>query len=246
MSKSDMKNTIKSVSIDLLYKKGYFATSISDIARAAGIQKSSIYYHYSNKEDILFDILKTTASDINESIDKCLTGVKSAEESLRIAIQNHIFFHIDRQKEAIISDSEVRGLTIDNYKTIIQKRDEYDRKIQSIIKMGIDEGIFLDMDFKILSYAIITMCTAVCMWFNLQGRLSKEETAKIYTDFILNGLKREHTRSWFPSAGDFLDKVELIVRAKGILTPPLIAKERRWYPKEKREAGKKFNSKTTL
>jgi len=190
MSKSNTKNTINAVSIDLFYKKGYFATSISDIARASGIQKASIYYHYSNKEDILYDILKTTASDINESIDKCLTGVNSAEERLRIAIQNHVFFHIDRQKEAIISDSELRGLSVDNYKAIVKLRDEYDYKLQSIIKQGIDQGIFSNMDLKILSYAIITMCTAVCMWFNPSGRLSKEEVAQIYTDFILKGLKR--------------------------------------------------------
>ena len=43
-----MKERIKAVAINLFYKKGYFATSMSDIARRAGIQKSSIYYHYAN------------------------------------------------------------------------------------------------------------------------------------------------------------------------------------------------------
>lgn len=190
MSRTNMKDTIKDVSIDLFHKKGYFASSINDIARAAGIQKSSIYYHYSNKEDILFDILKTVATEINESFDRCLKGVEKTVERLRTAIQNHIHFHINRQKEAIISDSELRGLTVDNYKSITQLRDEYDHKLQAIIKRGIDEGILEDMDFKILSYAIITMCTAVCMWFNPQGRLSKEEIAKIYSDLIINGLKK--------------------------------------------------------
>ena len=66
----DMKNAIKEISINLFYKKGYFATSISDIAREAGIQKSSIYYHYSNKEEILFDILKTTMVDLDENLEK--------------------------------------------------------------------------------------------------------------------------------------------------------------------------------
>ncbi len=195
MSRTNMKNTIKAVSIDLLYKKGYFATSISDIARAAGIQKSSIYYHFSNKEDLLFDILKTVATDINLNFDRCLKGIGGTAERLRTSIQSHMHFHIDRQKEAIISDSELRGLTIDNYKTIIQLRDEYDHKFQALIKRGIDEGIFEDMDFKIISYAIITMCTAICMWFNPQGRLSKEEIAQIYTDFILKAMK----------VGDFQD-----------------------------------------
>ena len=185
----NMKNTIKTISINLFYKKGYFATSISDIAREAGIQKSSIYYHYSNKEELLFDILKTTMVDLDENLESQIKGVQGAEEKMRAAIQSHVIFHMERQKEVIISDSELRGLTVDNYKNIMKMRDDYERKFQSLIKEGIEKGIFADMDFKVASYGIITMCTAVSIWFNQSGRLSKEDVAKIYTDFIIHGLK---------------------------------------------------------
>jgi alpha-D-ribose 1-methylphosphonate 5-triphosphate diphosphatase PhnM len=96
---------------------------------------------------------------------------------------------MERQKEVIISDSELRGLTVDNYKNIMKMRDDYERKLQSLIKEGIEKGIFADIDFKVASYGIITMCTAVSIWFNQSGRLSKEEVAKIYVDFIIHGLK---------------------------------------------------------
>ena len=185
----NMKNAIKTISINLFYKKGYFATSISDIAREAGIQKSSIYYHYSNKEELLFDILKTTMVDLDENLEAQIKGVQGAEEKMRAAIQSHVIFHMERQKEVIISDSELRGLTVDNYKNIMKMRDDYERKFQSLIKERIEKGIFADMDFKVASYGIITMCTAVSTWFNQSGRLSKEEVAKIYTDFIIHGLK---------------------------------------------------------
>jgi AcrR family transcriptional regulator len=185
----NMKNAIKRISISLFYKKGYFATSISDIAREAGIQKSSIYYHYSNKEELLFDILKTTMADLDENLEAQIKGVQGAEEKMRAAIQSHVIFHMERQKEVIISDSELRGLTVDNYKNIMKMRDDYERKFQSLIKEGIEKGIFADMDFKVASYGIITMCTAVSIWFNQSGRLSKEDVTKIYTDFIIHGLK---------------------------------------------------------
>jgi len=185
----NMKNTIKTISINLFYKKGYFATSISDIAREAGIQKSSIYYHYSNKEELLFDILKTTMVDLDENLEAQIKGVQGAEEKMRAAIQSHVIFHMERQKEVIISDSELRGLTVDNYKNIMKMRDDYERKFQSLIKDGSEKGIFADMDFKVASYEIITMCTAVSIWFNQSGRFSKEDVAKIYTDFLIHGLK---------------------------------------------------------
>lgn len=185
---AEMKETIKRVSIDLFHKKGYFAASISDIARAAGIQKSSIYYHYSNKEDILFDIFKTTMTDLIAYLESQLRDEDSLEEKMRTSIRSHIIFHIDRQKEVIISDSELRGLTVGNYRRIIQMRNEYEKKFQALIRQGIEQGLFFETDYKVVSYALLTMCTAVAMWFKPQGRLSKEEVAQIYCDLVLNGL----------------------------------------------------------
>jgi hypothetical protein len=68
-------------------------------------------------------------------------------------------------------------------------RNDYEQKFQSILKKGIKEGIFSNSDFKVISYGILTLCTAVSIWFRPSGRLSKEAVAQIYTDFILNGLK---------------------------------------------------------
>ena len=187
---SSMKDTIKKVSIQLFYKQGYFATGISDIARASGIQKASVYYHYANKEDILFDILKTTMKDLDANLEKALKGAKATEEKVRAAIRSHVIFHIDRQKEVFISDSELRGLTVDNYKTIIDLRDKYEKKFQALIRAGIKEGVFSNLDYKVTSYGMITMCTAVSIWFRLSGRLTQEDIANIYSEFIVKGLKR--------------------------------------------------------
>jgi AcrR family transcriptional regulator len=185
---SNMKDKIKKAAINLFYKKGYFATGVSHIARATGIRKSSIYYHYQNKEDILVDIFRTTMNDLSAMLDERLRGIEQTEARMRAAVSGHVLFHIQRQKEAIIADSELRGLRARNYKEIIQMRDDYERKLQAVIQEGIDEGLFAGQDVKVISYAIITMCTAVCSWFKKSGRLAKEDVAQIYADFILKGL----------------------------------------------------------
>jgi len=192
---SKTKETIKKVSIDLFYKQGYFATGISDIARASGIQKASIYYHYANKEDILFDIFKTTMTDLDANLERALKSVKDAEERVRAAIKSHVTFHIDRQKEVFISDSELRGLTVDNYKTIIDLRDKYDAKFRALIKAGIKSGVFSNLDYKMVSFGMITMCTAVSIWFRPSGPLSREDIADIYAEFLVKGLKRRESRT---------------------------------------------------
>jgi AcrR family transcriptional regulator len=183
-----MKEKIKKSAINLFYKKGYFATSMSTIAKATGIRKSSIYHHYATKEDILLDIFRTTMDELQNAFQLQLDRATGAKEKIKAVIYCHIIFHVQRQKEAIIADSELRGLTARNYKEIITMRDAYESAVQAVLDEGVAEGIFAESDTKIISYAILSMCTAVSSWFKKSGRLSKETVAGIYADFILKGL----------------------------------------------------------
>ena len=185
-----MKEKIKQSAIKLFYKKGYFATGMRALANTVGIQKASIYYHYPSKEDILMDIFRTTMIDLQDMLRTCLDESSSTMEKIQAAIKGHIIFHIERKEEVIIADSELRGLTAGNYKEIIQMRDDYEKEIQRLLKEAVVEGIFAEMDINVISYAILTMCSAVPLWFKKSGRLTKEEVADIYTAMILKGLAK--------------------------------------------------------
>jgi AcrR family transcriptional regulator len=184
-----MKEKIKSVSIDLFFKKGYFATSMSEIAQGCGIQKASIYYHYPSKEGLLFHILETTMNDLTQYLHSNLIGIDNIEKKLRVAVHRHVRFHLERQKENFIANSELRGLSSEHYTLIVKKRDEYENIFQDIIREGAEKKIFSRQDVKILSYAILTLCTAGASWFKPDGRLNVDEIADIYESFIINGLK---------------------------------------------------------
>jgi AcrR family transcriptional regulator len=190
MPATKMKATIKSVAIDLFYRQGYFATSISDIARGSGIQKASIYYHYESKEELLLSILESTMDDLTDYVQENLAGVRDVEERLRVAVRSHVRFHLTRQRENFIANSELRGLSPDNFRAVVRMRDAYERIFQELIREGIDDGAFALVDVKILSYAILTLCTAGAAWFKPDGRLSVDEIAAIYENFIVSGLKQ--------------------------------------------------------
>jgi AcrR family transcriptional regulator len=188
-----MKTIIKSVSVDLFFRKGYFATSISDIAKGSGIQKASIYYHYASKEELLYHILKSTMDDLTSYLKDSLLSVTGVEQRMRMAVCSHVRFHLERQKENFIANSELRGLTAEHYQVIVKKRDEYEAIFQDLIRQGTDEGVFANVDVKILSYAILTLCTAGATWYKTTGRLTVDEIADIYVGFILSGLKQADT-----------------------------------------------------
>ncbi len=189
---ANMKDTLISVAIDLFFEKGYFATSISDIAKGCGIQKASIYHHFPGKEDLLFSIMESTMADLMADLDKNLDASADVEERMRAAVRSHVTFHLKCQKETFIASSELRGLSEDKFDRIVSLRDQYEAIFQKLIASGMDVGLFETGDIKILSYAILTLCTAGATWYKPNGRLSVADIVEIYENFILNGLKKGH------------------------------------------------------
>lgn len=183
-----MKAKIKAVAVDLFFRKGYFATSISEITRGSGIQKASLYYHYTSKEDLLFHILETIMDDLTGFLQENLAEYTHIEDRMRAAVRGHVQFHLERQKETFIANAELRGLSAEHYRDVVEKRDAYETIFQGLISDGQDREVFAPGDVKILSYAILTLCTAGAAWYRPDGRLSVDEIAEIYEDFIINGL----------------------------------------------------------
>ncbi len=184
-----MKATITDVAVDLFHRKGYFATSISEIAHQCGIQKASIYYHYPSKENILFHIQQVTMEELTAYLRANLEGLVDIRDRMGAAVRSHVRFHLNKQKETFIANSELRGLTPEHYQVIVQKRDEYEQIFQAIIREGIEEGVFSAADVKILSYAILTLCNAGAIWFKPRGRMPVDAIADIYEKFVLRGLR---------------------------------------------------------
>lgn len=196
-----MKATIKAVAIDRFFEKGYFATSISEIANGCGIQKASLYHHFSSKEALLHSIMQTTMEDLMAFLLKNIETQADIENQMRASVRSHVRFHLQRQKETFIANSELRGLSKEHYRTIVVQRDAYEQVFQRLLSAGMQQQVFVRGDVKILSYAILTLCTAGASWYNAGGRLNANAIAAIYEDFVLNGLKA----GWQPVVQDDLN-----------------------------------------
>jgi len=70
---STTKRRIAEVALDIFSQKGYDLTSIKDIARAVGIEGSSIYSHYSSKAEIFEEILDEFGKRLKASYHKSET-----------------------------------------------------------------------------------------------------------------------------------------------------------------------------
>ena len=86
-----MKEKILSASIKLMTQNGINNTSLADIAREVDISKGTLYYHYSSKDDLIFDIADDHLNIISKALLDCLSRINSnftTEEFLLVVLKN--------------------------------------------------------------------------------------------------------------------------------------------------------------
>ena len=183
-----VRERILAAAVLLFAQYGYHAATMRDIARISGIQAASIYYHYASKQALLVEIMDTHMHNLNANLQRIVQETTTIEQRLHEAIANHIRLHTTYKAEFFIIDTEIRALEEEQRGVILPLRDKYEMLLQGLLREGIEQGIFRQVDIKIASYALIAMCTEVATWFRPDGRLSVQQVIDIYSHMITDGL----------------------------------------------------------
>lgn len=78
---------------ELFNIKGFNATSISDLVETTGMQKGSLYFHFSGKDEIAREVLKEATGEFMEFLARALDGANpgaSIDNFLCCALDKHL------------------------------------------------------------------------------------------------------------------------------------------------------------
>lgn len=175
--------------LKLFRRKGYHGATIAEIAAEAGIQKGSVYYYISSKEDLLKHAIVREMDVLIAAVEGIVHDDLTPEEKLRKAIGAHVCF-LAEHPDSITVAVPVVILTIGAADTteIIARRDRYERLFRSIIAEGVACGDFADVDPPVATMAILGMCNYLYIWYRASGRLTVDEIADAFGDILLKGM----------------------------------------------------------
>jgi len=86
----------------VLARQGYARTSLMDIAREAGMSKGAVHYHFSTKESLISEVLRTALERVQE---RTLAAWAEGEDSLlsmRSSLRELWRIRAERSEEAVI------------------------------------------------------------------------------------------------------------------------------------------------
>ena len=150
---------------------GYDATNMDQIAGACGLAKGHIYHYFRSKEEIFTEI---RIDAVNRLIEK-LTPIASAaardpELALRKAIAAVIARIFDEEERYELGLPDPVSLSPQNRKRIRTLGRRYEQMFANILRSGMNKGIFVPGDPKLMTFVILRAAFTVATWYREGGK----------------------------------------------------------------------------
>ncbi|HTO00817.1 MAG TPA: TetR/AcrR family transcriptional regulator [Microthrixaceae bacterium] len=174
-------------------RKGYDATSLSDIADEVGLSRVALYYYVSSKEDLLRTVIKDAVTDnvqiitaiAASDLDPMQKLIEALGELMEAYDRHYPHLYVYAKADVDILERDGTDETAE----ILQLASQYITRFTEIIEEGGDSGsLALPSNPGISAWAIVGMLSWSHRWYKRGGPLTATELGTVFADLVINGL----------------------------------------------------------
>lgn len=149
----------------LFAERGFAATSLQDIAEAAGLTRPALYHYIRNKDDVLSRLVQELTEGPAEELHRINADTsRPAPQRLRdmaLAVSLRMARSPERFRLLIRSEAELPEALAEVY---ARGRRRVLREFTSVIEEGIHAGRLRPVDARVAALGIIGMCNWIAWW----------------------------------------------------------------------------------
>lgn len=170
---------------------GYAGTTLRAVAKAAGIEAGSIYYHYKSKEELIEAVLMHGLADAMRSVSDAIGGLEqptTATARLRAAIGAHLASILTLGSFTLASRRVLGQVPASVHARHLARQARYGRMLTALIQQGIENGEFrAGIDARRACLFILGGVNWVVEW-RRDDRDSVASLTEEFADYVLHGL----------------------------------------------------------
>jgi len=171
-------------------ERGLRATTVRDIADSAGILSGSLYHHFSSKEEMVDEVLRTFLTWLFDRYQLIVDTEPNPLARLKGLFMASFDAIEHRHAEVVIYQDEAKRLSSQPRFSYVEELNQRHRAMWvDVLNEGIAQGYFqsgMDVD---LVYRFIRDTTWVSVrWYQPGGPLTAEQVGKQYLAIVLGGI----------------------------------------------------------
>lgn len=194
------REEITSAAVQVFHRLGYAKASLSAIAADLGIDRASIYYYFSSKDDVFDEIVRTVLEANNELALRIAQSAMSPARKMRELVSTFMVSYAENYPLLFIYIKE-------DLSSVSGKRSEWSERMRalnrsieqsfiSIIEQGYADGSFRRIgSARTVAFGVLGMLNWSHRWFRPERSDPAEEVGKTFAELVLSGLESPYQPS---------------------------------------------------
>lgn len=182
---------IREAAIRVFARKGFYHSTISDVAGAAEVAEGTIYLYYKNKDDLLISIFEHSMELFLQEANRELAGLEDPKEKLKRFLALHLELVQKNPDLAQVLQIELRQSSKFMKEYEGGKFSDYLNVVRSILEEGQAKGSFRkDLEPRILRRAIFGAVDELALeWLLMRKKkYSLENCCEQIGDLFVRGI----------------------------------------------------------
>ncbi|MFC4024051.1 TetR/AcrR family transcriptional regulator [Oceanobacillus longus] len=185
------KEEIIQSALSIISEKGYHATTMEDIAAKLLMTKGSVYYYFKDKQDLLFESQKMLLEQSIANIEKVVFEDLPPVEKLDATMIIHMEYLISERTGFTMGARPEQLFAEEQLNDILELREKYSKYFDDLIKQGIEDGEFMEIDIRLVRNIILGAMNYMIDWYSPKGSKSKSELAEAISNYLLRILIKD-------------------------------------------------------
>jgi AcrR family transcriptional regulator len=189
---SERRKEIIDRAAPILMREGYNGISMNELARRLHLTKPGLYYHFKDKQELLYASMGYSMDFIERMSLQATMGARDTEARLREIIYQHALrVAVSERKGALTTliVDDVIFLRSEDRRLITQRKRAYFELVRAGITQLKKEGrLRRGLDATVATFTILGMVMWLTKWYEPSGRLSAEKVARQIADMALAAL----------------------------------------------------------
>ena len=175
----------------LFARFGFRKTTVDEIAKAAGMGKSTLYHYFKSKEEIFAAVIRLDAQHILHRLDEAAKSSAAPQEQFR----NYVVTRMTVIQELSSNYASLKVEYLDLYPLIMLERKQFHQQevdaVTNILQQGVNQGVFTPVDAAVTAKLVIEMLQGLeDQWFmNEQASFHLEHALSMLLDIVLKGIE---------------------------------------------------------
>lgn len=171
----------------LFNEKGFYQTSLNDLARRLHVTKPTLYYYVENKNDILLQCLNEAMQQIEPAIAEAERIDGTGADKLRMFIQRYVAMCAGDFGRCLVL-SGLAPLDEASREQLKPAYERIDRALRRIIRKGVADGSLVTTDQRMTTFSLFGAMHWITSWYRPDGALTHEQIAERMIELFLSGL----------------------------------------------------------